>query len=172
MKLTLKQLLVSHTSTQNDVISVKQEEMFHGRKFDQPDKKNKYRWSSLNKLNPVNKNNLTSWCIACNSTVYWASNCPHNPQSANILEDKPDSCEEVNIVLITEDLEKNKVFVVGKSKIEAINTICTKTVPVEKWYNNFRNNLPNDFKAKIENLPNENFEVKENLPIWQELFFQ
>ena len=43
MKLTLKQLLVSHTSTQNDVISVKQEEMFHGRKFDQPDKKNKYR---------------------------------------------------------------------------------------------------------------------------------
>lgn len=43
MKLTLKQLLVSHTSTQNDVLSVKQDEMFHGRKFDQPDKKNKYR---------------------------------------------------------------------------------------------------------------------------------
>ena len=97
--------------------------------------------------------------------MYWASNCPHNPQSANILEDKPDNCEEVNIVLITENLEKNKIFVVGRSKVEAINIICTKTVPVEKWYNNFQNNLPNDFKAKIENLPNENFEVKENLPI-------
>ena len=58
-------------------------------------------------------------------------------------------------VLITEDLDKNTIFVVGTSKAEAINTVCTKTVAGDKWYNNFRNSLHNDFKAKIENLTSE-----------------
>ena len=104
-------------------------------------------------LNPVNKNGQTSWSIVCNSKMHWASNFPHNPQSVNILEDELDDCEKENIVLIIEDLDKSKTFVVGTSKAEPINTVCTK--PVEKWYKNFRNNLPNDFKANIENLPSK-----------------
>lgn len=85
--------------------------------------------------------------------MHWASNFPHNPQSVNIFEDELDDCEKENIVLIIEDLDKSKTFVVGTSKAEPINTVCTK--PVEKWYKNFRNNLPNDFKANIENLPSK-----------------
>ena len=39
--------------------------------------------------------------------MHWANNCLHNTQSVNVLEDDLDECEEVNIVLMTEDLDKN-----------------------------------------------------------------
>lgn len=105
-------MFVLNTSTQNDVVSVKQEEAFYRRKINQQEKKSKYRRSSFNKLNPVMKNGQTFWCIVSDSKMHWASNCPCNPQYLNILEDELDNCEEVNIVLITEDLNKNKIFVV------------------------------------------------------------
>ena len=42
--------------------------------------------------------------------MHWANNCAHKTQSANVLEDDVDECEEVNTVLMTEDLDKNENF--------------------------------------------------------------
>ena len=87
--------------------------------------------------------------------MHWENNCPHNKQSVNVLEDDLDKCEEVNIVSITEDLDKNKVFVVEASKSAVIDTACTKTVAGEKCYQNFRTNLSNDCVAQIESFLSE-----------------
>ena len=60
--------------------------------------------------------------------MHWGNNCPHNTQSVNVSEEDADECEEVNIVLMIEDLDKNKNFVVEASKSAVIDTACTKTV--------------------------------------------
>ena len=73
----------------------------------------------------------------CDSKIQWVNNCPHNTQSANALEYDVDKYEEVNIVLMTEDLDKNESFVVEASKSAVIDTACTKTVAGEKWFSNF-----------------------------------
>ena len=59
--------------------------------------------------------------------MYWANYCPHNTQSANVLEDDLDKCEVVNIGLMTGRYDKNAIFVVEASKSAAIDTACTKT---------------------------------------------
>ena len=87
--------------------------------------------------------------------MYWANNCPHNTQLVNVLEDDVDECEEVNIVLMTEDLDENKIFVVEASKSVVNDTACTKTVAGEKWSQNFKTNLPNNFVAQNESFPSE-----------------
>ena len=77
------------------------------------------------------------------------------PLSVNVLEDDVDECEDVNIVLMTEDLDKNKIFVVEASKSAVIDTACTNTVAGEKWYQNFITNLLNNYIAQIESFPSE-----------------
>ena len=74
-----------------------------------------------------------------------------------------DECEEVNTVLMTEDLDKNKIFVVEASKSAVINTTCTETVAGEKWYQNFNTNLPNNYVAQIESFPSEKVKSKESV---------
>ena len=65
----------------------------------------------------------------CSSKKYWEKNCPHNTQSVNVLEDALDECEKVNIVLMTEDLDKNEIFVVEASKSAAIDkNSCGKKI--------------------------------------------
>ena len=70
--------------------------------------------------------------------------------TANVLEDDVDKCEKVNIVLMTEDLDKNEIFVDEASKSAVIDTASTKTVAGEKWYQNFKTNLPSNYIAQIE----------------------
>ena len=77
------------------------------------------------------------------------------PLSVNVLEDDVDECEDVNIVLMTEDLDKNKIFVVEASKSAVIDTARTNTVAGEKWYQNFITNLLNNYIAQIESFPSE-----------------
>ena len=48
-----------------------------------------------------------------------------------------------------------KIFVVEPSKSAVIDTACTKTVAGEKWYQNFKTNLPNNYVAHIEPFPSK-----------------
>ena len=56
---------------------------------------------------------------------------------------------------MTEDLDKNEIFVVKASKSAVIDIACTKTVAREKWYSNFKTSLPNDYVAQIESFPSK-----------------
>ena len=47
------------------------------------------------------------------------------------------------------------IFVVEPSKSAVIDTACTKTVAGEKWYQNFKTNLPNNYVAHIEPFPSK-----------------
>ena len=76
--------------------------------------------------------------------MHWANNCPHNTQSVNVLEDNLDECVEVNIVLMTENLNKNKIAVAETSKSAIIDTAWTKAVAGAKWYQNFKSKVPSD----------------------------
>ena len=81
--------------------------------------------------------------------MHWANNCPHqdsNNESVNILEQKApqnelpenynsfEQYEEINIVLITEEINKNEIFVAEACKSAVVDTACTKTVAGEIWY--------------------------------------
>ena len=159
MKSALKRLFVSHPiHHKHDDIQIKQEEAFYNKRYNQYDKKNKGHssyWKPNNKLNPPNNKGQILRCIACDSKMHWPNNYPHNTQSVNVLNDNLDESEEVNIVLMIEDLDKNEIFVVQASKLAAIDTACTKTVAGEKWYQHFITNLPNDYVAQIESFPSE-----------------
>ena len=52
-----------------------------------------------------------------------------------------DSSEEINIVLMTEKIEKSEIFVAEASKSAVIDTACTKTVAGKQWFDNFKANL-------------------------------
>ena len=62
--------------------------------------------------------------------------CPHksNYQSVNISEEvssgteNESDYEEINIVLITEEIDKNEIFTAEASKLAVVDTACTKTV--------------------------------------------
>ena len=54
--------------------------------------------------------------------MHWADNCSQNTQNDS------DNCEEVNIVLITENVEINNIFLAGTCISALIDTACTKAV--------------------------------------------
>ena len=139
-------------------IQIEQEEAFYNKKYNQYDQKNKGHSSyqkPSNKLNPPNNKGQILRCIVIDSKMHRANNCPHNTQSVNVLEDNINECEEVNIVLMTEDLDKNNIFVAEASKSAVIDTAWTKTIAGEKWYQSFITNLPNNYVAQIESFPSE-----------------
>ena len=71
-----------------------------------------------NKHNPLEKNEKVSRCIICDSKVHWADKCPRilNYQSANVSEEASSDTEnenesgEIDIVLMTGEIDKNKIF--------------------------------------------------------------
>ena len=56
---------------------------------------------------------------------------------------------------MTKDLDKNKTFVVETSKSAVIGKACTKTAAGEKWDQNFKTNLLNNYVAQIQSFPLE-----------------
>ena len=64
-------------------------------------------------------------------------------QSVDDLGDDEEECEKVNIFLMTDikNLHKNEILVAEASKLKVIDTVFTKTVAREKWYQNNRANL-------------------------------
>ena len=116
----------------------------------------------------MNKNEQISCCVIYNSKMHWANNCPHqdsNNESVNILEQKApqnelpenynsfEQYEEINIVLITEEINKNEIFVAEACKSAVVDTACTKTVAGEIWYENYVKSLPTKYRSQIESFP-------------------
>ena len=113
---------------------VKQEEAFYS-------KRSYHSTGTSKKLNPVNKQGQVSRCVVCDSKMHWASHCPHKQQpnqSAHLTEE---SCEEVELVLMTEQMDKQEIFVAEASKSAVIDTACTKTIAGEIWFENYIDSL-------------------------------
>ena len=93
------------------------------------------------------------YCVRFQNAL--SKNYPHDTQPINHLEDDVDECEETNIALMTEDFDKNEILVVEASKSAVIDTACIKTVTGEKWYQNFKTNLPKHSITQIKSFPSE-----------------
>ena len=59
-----------------------------------------------------------------------------------------ESAEDINIVLITEEIDKVEIFVAEASKSVVIDTVCTKIVANKKWFEYYKLNLPEKGKAR------------------------
>ena len=92
--------------------------------------------------------------------MHWTDKCPHklNYQSVNISEEvswdteNESESEEINIVLITEEIEKNKIFIAEASKLAVVDTGCTKKVTGKEWYMNYRKDLLCELKSQIKSV--------------------
>ena len=59
-------------------------------------------------------------------------------------------CEQVELVLMTEELDKHQIFVAEASKSAVLDTACTKTVAGVTWFNNFVETLTPQRLAQME----------------------
>ena len=85
--------------------------------------------SNSNKHNPLDKNGKISRCVICDSKMHWTDKCPHksNYQSINVSEEiNWDTENENDIVLMTEEIVKNEIFIAEASKLAVVDTACTK----------------------------------------------
>ena len=86
-----------------------------------------------------------SRCVICDSKMQWADKCPHklNYQSVNKSEEvssdteNESESEEINIVLMTEEIDKNEIFIPKAFKLAVVDTACTKTVGGKECYMNY-----------------------------------
>ena len=116
--------------------------------------------SNSNKHNPLEKNGKVSRCVICDSKMHWADKCPHklNYQSVNISEEdsldteNDSESEEINIVLMTEEMDKNEIFIAEASKLAVVDASCTKTVAGEEWYMNHIKDLPCELKSQVKSV--------------------
>ena len=90
---------------------------------------------------PFDRYGKVSCCIIFDSKMHWAEKCPHNKKihSVNltegvveVVESVEDEFEEINVVPMTEEVDKNEIFVAEASKAAVVDTACTKTVTGEK----------------------------------------
>ena len=89
--------------------------------------------------------------------MHWADKCSHksNYQPVNISEEvswdteNESESEEISIVLITEEIDENEIFIAEASKLAVVNTVCTTTVTGEEWYMNFIKDLLCELKSQI-----------------------
>ena len=161
MKSALKCLFIP-TPSVAESLNIKQKEAFYNKKLQYKRSKvtSNFHKSSSKKLNPMSKNGQISRCVICDSKIHSANNCPHqdsNNEPVNILEQKVpqnelpenynsfEQYEEINIVLITEEINKNEIFVAEACKSAVVDTACTKTVTGEIWYENYIKSLPNKY---------------------------
>ena len=116
--------------------------------------------SNSYKHKPLDKNGNVSRCVICDSKIHWADKCPHksNFQSVNISEevkwdtDNESESEEINIVFMTEEIDKNEIFIAEASRLVVVDTACTKTVAGEEWYMNYIKDLPCELKSQIKSV--------------------
>ena len=125
----------------HDTNNIKQEEAFYSKNMSKL-KQNKTSRSSKsqkvlnsNKHNPFDKNGKVSQCIICDSKMHWADKCPHKSdyQSVNISQEvssdteNESESEEINIVLMTEEIDTNEISITEASKLAVVDTACIKT---------------------------------------------
>ena len=53
---------------------------------------------------------------------------------------------------MTEEIDKNEIFIVEASKLVVVDTACTKTVAGEEWYMNYIKDLPCELKSQIKSV--------------------
>ena len=150
----------------HDTNNIKQEEAFYTKNIYRL-KQNKASISSKfqkvlnsNKHNPLYKNGKVSRCVVCDSKMHWADKCPHksNYQSFNISEEitsdteNESESEKINIVLMTEKIDKNEIFIAEASKLAVVDTACTKIVAVQEWYMNYIKDIPCELKCQIKSV--------------------
>ena len=92
--------------------------------------------------------------------MHWGDKCLYksNYQSVNISEEvswdteNESESEEISIVLITEEIDKNEIFIAEASKLAVVNTACTTTVTGEEWYMNYIKDLLCELKSQIKSV--------------------
>ena len=141
------------------------------------------RISNSNKHNPLGKNGKVSRCVICDSKMQWVDKCPHksNYQSGNIsgevssdTENESDY-EEINIVLITEEIDKNEISIAEASKLAVVDSARTTTVAGEEWHMNYIKDFPSELKSHTKSVESNTlfkfgdgqtlFLLKHHLPI-------
>ena len=156
MKSALKRLFNKTRCT--TVAPIKSEEAFYS-KSRYKNTKQSYSTKSKPKLNPLDKHGKISRCVVCQSTMHWADKCPHCNDKGTAMyvevdeNSENDSSEEINIVLMTEKIEKSEIFVAEASKSAVTDTACTKTVAGKQWFDNFKANLTKHSLDKIQYFP-------------------
>ena len=106
-----------------------------------------------------------SRCIICDSKMYWASRCPHNKRNKHFVNDDhknhksqnsdheesscDEECEDVEIVLLTDEVDKFQIFVTENAKSAVVDTTCSRTVPGEIWFNNYLSELNESLMDKV-----------------------
>ena len=156
MKSALKRLFNKTRCT--TVAPIKSEEAFYS-KSRYKNTKQSYSTKSKLKLNPLDKHGKISRCVVCQSTMHWADKCPHCNDKGTAMyvevdeNSENDSSEEINIVLMTEKIEKSEIFVAEASKSAVTDTACTKTVAGKQWFDNFKANLTKHSLDKIQYFP-------------------
>ena len=97
-----------------------------------------------------------SRCVVCDSKMHWADKS--NYQSVNISDEvswdteNESESEEINIVLLTEEIDKNKIFIAEASKLAVVDAACAKTVTGEEWYMNYIKDLLCELKSQIKSV--------------------
>ena len=95
------------------------------------------------KFNPLNREGQVSRCIICDSKMHWASRCPHNKRKEHFVyenhksqdSDHEDSscdeeCEDVEIVLLTDEVDEFQIFVTESAKSAVVDTgVCRNLRP-------------------------------------------
>ena len=60
--------------------------------------------------------------------------------------------EEIKIVLMAEEVDKNEIFMAETSKLADVDTTCTKTVAGEDWYMNYIKGFLCELKSQIKSV--------------------
>ena len=113
-----------------------------------------------NKHNPLDKNGKVSRCAICNSNMHWIDKCRYksNYQSVNISEEvsadteNEHESEEINIILITEETDKNEMFITEACKLGVVDTACAKTVARKEWHMNYIKDIPCELTSQIKSV--------------------
>ena len=156
MKSALKRLFNKISCT--TVAPIKSEEAFYSKSRNKKTKQS-YSTKSRPKLNPLDKHGKISRCVVCSQpcigqiNVHIAMTKELSCMLKKMKIVKTTSSEEINIVLMTEKIEKSEIFVAKASKSAVIDTPCTKTVAGKQWFDNFKANLTKHSLDEIQYFP-------------------
>ena len=114
-----------------------------GQNSEQPSKKRK--------TNPKGSDGKTLLCVACGSFRHLLKECPDSYENQEVHL----TGEEEKVVLFTQDESELSKFTREAVNCATLDTLCSKTVAGEKWFNIYREAL-GDRKSEIEGPENNN----------------
>ena len=94
--------------------------------------------------------------------MHWASRYPHNKRKEQFVNESHKSqdsdyedsscdeeCEDVEIVLLTDEVDEFQIFVTESAKSAVVDTACSRTVAGEIWFNNYLSELNESLMDKV-----------------------